>query len=186
MELVVIALVAIVVVGPQKLPEVMKQLGRFFVQARRYTNDVRSQVQTIVDDAERELRMEELDRLRAELKNASPQKLLESALDATPAKDHGADEHHDHSHDAHDPYHDDDHDHLHDDHDDHADLDDVQKPQSTKAPAHSAAAKPPLNAPTSEPFDDQHLGVKAGESQSSQAEPAAAPEVGPNAPTNKS
>lgn len=59
-ELCVIAIAALVVVGPQKLPELMKQFGRFFVQIRRASNDVRSTFDTIVHDAENEIRKEEM------------------------------------------------------------------------------------------------------------------------------
>ena len=80
MELVIIALFAVVFIGPKKLPDVMRQLGRFFVQARRYTNDVRDQFQSVVDDAENELRMEELAELKAQLAAVSPQKMLNDAV----------------------------------------------------------------------------------------------------------
>lgn len=59
MELVVIAVVALIFVGPQRLPSLMRQFGKFFVQAKRYSTDVRDSFQQVVDQAERELRAEE-------------------------------------------------------------------------------------------------------------------------------
>lgn len=59
-ELCIIAIAALVVVGPQKLPGMMRQFGRFFVQLRRASNDVRSTFDTIVHDAENEIRREEM------------------------------------------------------------------------------------------------------------------------------
>jgi sec-independent protein translocase protein TatB len=59
-ELVVIAVVALIFVGPKKLPEVMRQAGKFFVQVRRTANDVRSTFDQVVREAEDELRKEEM------------------------------------------------------------------------------------------------------------------------------
>ena len=41
MEIVVIIVVALLFVGPQKLPELAKQMGKFIVHAKRMTTDVR-------------------------------------------------------------------------------------------------------------------------------------------------
>ena len=54
-ELCVIAIVVLVFVGPRRLPELMKQFGQFFVQARRMTNEVKSTMDTVIRDAEQEL-----------------------------------------------------------------------------------------------------------------------------------
>lgn len=58
-ELVIIAIVALIFVGPTKLPEFMKTAGKFFVQMRRTANDVRSTFDQVVRDAEDEIRREE-------------------------------------------------------------------------------------------------------------------------------
>jgi sec-independent protein translocase protein TatB len=58
-ELLVIAIVALLFVGPKRLPEVMKQAGRFFVQMRRTANDVRHTFDGVVRQAENEMREEE-------------------------------------------------------------------------------------------------------------------------------
>jgi sec-independent protein translocase protein TatB len=64
MELLVIAVVALVFVGPKKLPDLMRQAGRFFVQMRRTTSDVRSTFDQVVRDAEDEIRREHADALK--------------------------------------------------------------------------------------------------------------------------
>ena len=64
-ELVVIAVVALVFVGPKRLPEVMKQAGKFFVHIRRTANDVRGTFEGVMKDAEDEIRKEEIAALKA-------------------------------------------------------------------------------------------------------------------------
>ena len=59
-ELCIIAIFSLIFVGPKKLPELMNQFGRFFVQVRRMSNDVKSSVDEVIQDAERELQEEEL------------------------------------------------------------------------------------------------------------------------------
>lgn len=71
MELVVIAVVALIFVGPQRLPSLMSQFGKFFVQARRYSNDIRDSFQEVVSQAEKELRDEELANMKKELREAA-------------------------------------------------------------------------------------------------------------------
>lgn len=56
-ELVVIALVALIVLGPQRLPEVARTAGRWAGQARRF-------MQTVKSDFEREMTAADLDQLR--------------------------------------------------------------------------------------------------------------------------
>ena len=67
MELVVICVIAIVVVGPKKLPDLMKQMGRFFVHARKYSTDIRSEINEVVRKAESEIRLEEAEKMRAKI-----------------------------------------------------------------------------------------------------------------------
>ncbi len=58
-ELVLIAVAVLVFVGPQKLPDVMRQAGKLFVQLRRTANDVRGTFDQVLRDAEDDLRREE-------------------------------------------------------------------------------------------------------------------------------
>lgn len=64
-ELLIIAVVAVVFVGPKKLPEVMRQAGKFFVQMRRTANDVRSTFDQVIREAEDDIRKQEADHLKA-------------------------------------------------------------------------------------------------------------------------
>lgn len=48
-ELIVIALVALIVIGPERLPRVARTLGALLGRAQRYVNDVKSDIQREVD-----------------------------------------------------------------------------------------------------------------------------------------
>lgn len=63
LEIVVIAVVALVLLGPQRLPSVLQQLGRFYVMLRRTSNDFRGIVDDVVRKAENEVRLDEIKRL---------------------------------------------------------------------------------------------------------------------------
>ena len=52
-EILVIAVVALVVIGPERLPKVARTLGHLFGRAQRYVNDVKNDIQ-------REMELEEL------------------------------------------------------------------------------------------------------------------------------
>lgn len=89
-ELLVIAVVALVFVGPKKLPDFMKTAGRFFVQMRRTANDVRSTFDQVVQDAENEIRREEAETMKSLLaKNAKPVQALEAGHKVDTSQDDG-------------------------------------------------------------------------------------------------
>lgn len=69
LELVIIAVFILIFVGPNKLPEVMRQAGKFFVHIRRTTNDVRSTFDQVIREAEDEIRQKELEELKNVLKS---------------------------------------------------------------------------------------------------------------------
>ena len=50
MEILVIAVVALIVFGPEKLPEMARKTGRFVSDIRRMSSDVRSEFETAFDD----------------------------------------------------------------------------------------------------------------------------------------
>ncbi|RTL55013.1 MAG: twin-arginine translocase subunit TatB [Rhodocyclaceae bacterium] len=58
-ELVVIAVVALVVIGPERLPSVARTVGAMLGRAQRYFNNIKSEVN-------RELQLEELKRIQQE------------------------------------------------------------------------------------------------------------------------
>ncbi|MYM32881.1 Sec-independent protein translocase subunit TatB [Duganella sp. FT50W] len=63
-KLAVIGVVALVVIGPEKLPKVARMAGTLYGRAQRYLNDVKSEVT-------REIEMEELRNLQKEVQEAA-------------------------------------------------------------------------------------------------------------------
>ncbi len=58
MELVVIGLVALVVLGPDKLPGALRQMGSVIGEVRRISQGFRTDLQSALDDAERQAESE--------------------------------------------------------------------------------------------------------------------------------
>jgi sec-independent protein translocase protein TatB len=65
-ELVVIAIVALIVIGPEKLPKVARALGLLAGRMQRY-------VATVKADISREMQFEDLQKLQQEIKNSAQQ-----------------------------------------------------------------------------------------------------------------
>ena len=63
-ELLVIAIVALIVIGPQQLPRVARTLGHLFGRMQRYVNDVKA-------DITREMELDELKKMRASMEDAA-------------------------------------------------------------------------------------------------------------------
>ena len=63
-ELVVVALVALIVIGPERLPRVARTAGALLGRAQRYINDVKADIQREVD-------MSELSGIRDSFKDAA-------------------------------------------------------------------------------------------------------------------
>ena len=63
-EIVVIAVVALIVIGPERLPRTARMLGHLFGRLQRYVNDVKA-------DISREMELDELRRLQREVKGAA-------------------------------------------------------------------------------------------------------------------
>jgi len=63
-EIVVIAVVALIVIGPEKLPKTARTLGHLFGRLQRYVNDVKA-------DINREIELDELRKLQQEVKTAA-------------------------------------------------------------------------------------------------------------------
>lgn len=70
-ELIVIGIVALVVIGPEKLPKVARTLGHLIGRAQRYVNDVKA-------DINREMQLDELKRLQSQLTDSA--RSLESSV----------------------------------------------------------------------------------------------------------
>lgn len=60
MELIVIAIFAIVFIGPQNLPHALGKFAKFFVKARRYSTDIKVGFDDMVRKAESEMHLEEV------------------------------------------------------------------------------------------------------------------------------
>lgn len=63
-EMMFIAVVALVVIGPERLPKVTRTLGHLFGKAQRYVSDVKSEIN-------REMEIEDLRKLQAEMQSAA-------------------------------------------------------------------------------------------------------------------
>jgi sec-independent protein translocase protein TatB len=63
-EIVVIAVVALIVIGPEKLPKVARTLGHMFGRLQRYVNEVKA-------DISREMELEELRKLQSQVQSAA-------------------------------------------------------------------------------------------------------------------
>jgi sec-independent protein translocase protein TatB len=83
-ELMVIGVVALLVIGPEKLPKVARTLGHLLGRAQRYVNDVKS-------DINREIQLDELKKLQSQVTDSaraledSVRKEYESARNAVEA-----------------------------------------------------------------------------------------------------
>ena len=63
-ELMVIGIVALLVIGPERLPKVARTLGHLLGRAQRYVNDVKS-------DINREMQLDELKKLQAQVADSA-------------------------------------------------------------------------------------------------------------------
>ncbi len=63
-EILVIAVVALIVIGPERLPKVARTLGHLFGRMQRYVNDVKA-------DISREMELDELRKLQATMQDAA-------------------------------------------------------------------------------------------------------------------
>jgi sec-independent protein translocase protein TatB len=63
-ELLVIAVVALIVIGPQRLPKVARTLGHLFGRMQRYVNDVKA-------DISREMELDELKKLQSSMEDTA-------------------------------------------------------------------------------------------------------------------
>ena len=67
-EMIVIAIVALVFIGPKNLPGVLRSVGRGLVQLKRATNEVRTTVQDEMDQIERDIDLKDLREAATDLK----------------------------------------------------------------------------------------------------------------------
>lgn len=63
-ELMVIAVVALIVIGPERLPKVARTVGHLFGRLQRYVNDVKADIQ-------REMELDELRKFKSTVEDAA-------------------------------------------------------------------------------------------------------------------
>jgi len=63
-ELLLIAVVALIVIGPQRLPKVARTLGHLFGRMQRYVNDVKA-------DISREMELDELRKIQSSMEDTA-------------------------------------------------------------------------------------------------------------------
>lgn len=81
-ELLVILVVALVVLGPNRLPEVARALGKGLAEFRRATSDINEELQKAQRAIEAEARAAEAERREAERKTAAAAQAAASAQSA--------------------------------------------------------------------------------------------------------
>ena len=72
-EIVVIAVVALIVIGPERLPKTARTLGHLFGRLQRYVSEVKA-------DINREMQLEELKKLQQDVRSAATE--IESSVNA--------------------------------------------------------------------------------------------------------
>ena len=68
-EMIIIAIVALIFIGPDKLPGVLRSIGKGLVELKRATSDVRSTVQEEMQKIEDEIEIKEVRESAQDLKN---------------------------------------------------------------------------------------------------------------------
>lgn len=63
-EILIVAIIALIVIGPERLPKVARTLGYLFGRVQRYVTDVKSDIQ-------HEMELEELKKLKASMQEAA-------------------------------------------------------------------------------------------------------------------
>jgi sec-independent protein translocase protein TatB len=61
-EMLIIAVIALIVIGPEKLPKVARTLGHLLGKAQRYVSDIKSEIN-------QEMEIDELRKLQAEMQS---------------------------------------------------------------------------------------------------------------------
>jgi sec-independent protein translocase protein TatB len=82
-EMMLIAVVALIVIGPERLPKVARTLGHLFGRMQRYVNDVKA-------DISREMELDELRKLQSQIQDAahSFEASVKNEVNATEAQFH--------------------------------------------------------------------------------------------------
>ncbi|SMF38835.1 Sec-independent protein translocase protein TatB [Desulfovibrio gilichinskyi] len=84
-ELIVILVVALIIIGPQKLPELIKNLGRGLSEVKKMSHDVKSTLDAEVAAADNERQAKE-DRAKEEARRKAEVEAMDKAREAEAAK----------------------------------------------------------------------------------------------------
>lgn len=85
-ELMIIIVVALIVLGPKKLPEMMKSVGRGLAEFKRVGNDVKSTLDNEIERADQEIRKKEADEALAKRQAAATEAEAEAKAGASDDK----------------------------------------------------------------------------------------------------
>jgi sec-independent protein translocase protein TatB len=84
-ELAVILVLALLILGPKRLPEMARGIGKFLREFRRQTDDIRSTIETEFYRMDRDLMQEELPKGATPLPNPAPVPMAPPPAAALPA-----------------------------------------------------------------------------------------------------
>lgn len=79
-EILVIAVVAIIVVGPKDLPKMLRTFGGFVGKARRMAFDFQRQFNEVVREAERQAELEDVGKTIRDIRNYDPLRDVKASL----------------------------------------------------------------------------------------------------------
>ena len=71
-EMLFIFLMALLIFGPRKLPELARQLGKIMAEFKRATNDFKYQIENEIEQLDYEERAQQREKLRAQQADAEP------------------------------------------------------------------------------------------------------------------
>ena len=84
LELVIICVAALVLLGPQRLPELLRQVAKIYVHIRRSSNDFKSAFDYVVNEAEENMRR---GAGLSDGKKFMDQMISDASVNVTPAKE---------------------------------------------------------------------------------------------------
>lgn len=80
-ELMIIMVIALIVIGPQKLPELARSLGKGLAEFKKATDDFKQSVDTDGSGAEEKERLAKLEQVKAEAEPLKPSEELKSTVE---------------------------------------------------------------------------------------------------------
>jgi Tat protein translocase TatB subunit len=84
-HLIVLAVIALIVLGPEKMPQAARTLGKMMAEFRRITGDFRSTIETEMREMEREVALKDMRQSFPEHVHYDLQQEKENTIAASPA-----------------------------------------------------------------------------------------------------